>query len=98
MRRKRTALGDTIKRLRKERGLTRYGLAKRSGLTVPVVVSVENKGTDPLWSTVRKLARVLGVPVTELDVGPLALPTPEELAARSKPGRKPKHPRPEATN
>jgi transcriptional regulator with XRE-family HTH domain len=95
MKRKRTALGATIRRLRKERGWTRYGLAKRAGLTVPSVVSAEDRGIDPLWSTVRKLARALGVPVTELDVGPLAMPSPEE-AAPGKPGRKPKHPKAEA--
>jgi transcriptional regulator with XRE-family HTH domain len=58
---------DRLKALRKEKQLTQQSLAVKAGLSVSAVVQIEN-GTipDPRLSTVRALARGLGVTLDEL--------------------------------
>jgi transcriptional regulator with XRE-family HTH domain len=80
-----------LKGLLKERDLTTYALAKRSGLTRQAVGYLLAGDREPSWSTVRRLARVLGVTVLAFDVGePEGLPSADEGA----PGKRgPKGPR-----
>lgn len=52
--------------LREEKGLTRYALAKRAGITATTLTNIEEKGADPQLSTVLALAGGLGVPVRDL--------------------------------
>jgi transcriptional regulator with XRE-family HTH domain len=78
-----------LRRLMKARGLTAYALAKRAGLTRQSVGYILNGDREPNWTTVRKLARALGVSVEAFDVGePKGMPSPEE-AEPGKPGRPP---------
>jgi transcriptional regulator with XRE-family HTH domain len=79
-----------LRQLMREKGLTQYALAKRSGLSRQTVSYILGAGRDPVWSTVRRLARGLGVTVQDFDVGePEGVPTPEQ-AAPGRPGRKAK--------
>ena len=56
----------TIKRLRRERGLTQQQLAVKAGVSLGYLSRLEVDMHDPRLSTLRKLAKALGVPVTEL--------------------------------
>ena len=51
----------TIKRLRKEQGLTQKALAKRTGGTREYIARLELGRHDPMFSTLVKLAKALKV-------------------------------------
>ena len=56
-----------VKRLREERKLTQAQLGKRAGVTEAYISMLEGgQRKNPSLPTLRKLARALGVPVTEL--------------------------------
>jgi transcriptional regulator with XRE-family HTH domain len=55
-----------LKALRKERGWTQPVLAKRAGMSAGYIARLETSRHDPKLSTLVKLAKALGVPVTEL--------------------------------
>jgi transcriptional regulator with XRE-family HTH domain len=60
-------LSKVIKRLRKEKGLSQQALADRVGVTAAYITMLERgKKTNPSLDKLRKLAKALGVPVTEL--------------------------------
>lgn len=60
-------IGETLRRLRDERGWTQYRLAKRAGLSPSYIHKLEaGKHPRPSSETVGKLARALGVPTSEL--------------------------------
>jgi len=59
-------LAMKLKELRKQRGWTQPVLAKRAGLSAGYIARVETGRHDPKLSTLVKLAKALGVPVTEL--------------------------------
>jgi transcriptional regulator with XRE-family HTH domain len=81
-----------LKQLMRERKLTSYALAKRAGVTRQAVGYLLTGESEPNWTTVRKLARALGVSVEAFDIGePEGMPTPEQ-AKPGKPGRPRKKP------
>ena len=56
-----------IKALRQAKGLSQRALAARVGVTAAYITMLERgKKTNPSLPTLRKLAKALGVPVTEL--------------------------------
>jgi transcriptional regulator with XRE-family HTH domain len=55
-----------VKRLRKQRDLTQAALAKRVGVHRIYVAQIEAGTKTPSLSTLAKLAKALGVPVTAL--------------------------------
>ena len=55
-----------IKRLRAQKGWTQQALAERAQVSLGYVVRLESGHYDPKLSTLRKLAKALGVPVTAL--------------------------------
>lgn len=59
-------LGMQLKALRKAKGLTRYALAKRAGVSQVYVRKLEEGRSDPTIGMLQRLAKALGVPVTEL--------------------------------
>jgi XRE family transcriptional regulator, fatty acid utilization regulator len=65
----RLKFGREIRRLRQALGLTLEELAHRCGVSPNYIGSIENGHRDPSLSTVRALARGLGVTTGEL-VGP----------------------------
>jgi transcriptional regulator with XRE-family HTH domain len=58
--------GTHLRRLREQRGMTRYRLAKLSGITPEGVNRLERPGSDPKLSTLYKVAAAFGVRVCEL--------------------------------
>ena len=63
--------GTWLRRLRENSGMTRYQLAKLSGITWEGLAKLERPGSDPKLSTLYKVAAALGVAVRDL------LPDPE---------------------
>ena len=61
------AIRERLRELRQAAGLTQQALAMKAGLSISAVVQIEN-GTipDPRISTVRALARGLGVTLDKL--------------------------------
>jgi transcriptional regulator with XRE-family HTH domain len=60
------SFGRTLKRLRTERGLSMYALAKRAGISDVYVGKLETNKSDPTLGMLRRLAKALDVPVTRL--------------------------------
>lgn len=55
--------GDKVRHLRELRGLSTYALAERCGLSQSFISEIENyKRKAPRVSTIRKLAKALGIP------------------------------------
>lgn len=59
-------LGLVITRLRKERGMTRYRLARESGVSYSYLVGIEEGKHSPSMNIALKIAAALGVTVAEL--------------------------------
>ncbi len=57
-------VGESLQRLREERGLSMRALAKTSGLSANALSMIERSRTSPSVSTLYKLAEALNVPVT----------------------------------
>ena len=58
---------DRLKKLRENQGITRYELAKRARCPTTTVDNIElGRRQDPQLSTLIKLARGLGITVSEL--------------------------------
>jgi transcriptional regulator with XRE-family HTH domain len=55
-----------LRRLRQERGITRYRLSKLSGISKEGVSKLELPGSNPRLSTLLKVAKALGVSPAEL--------------------------------
>jgi transcriptional regulator with XRE-family HTH domain len=55
-----------LRRLRMAKKLTRYGLAKAARISQVYVRKLEEGRSDPTVGMLTKLAKALGVPVTEL--------------------------------
>ena len=56
----------TVRRLRKKRGMSQQGLARRAGLSREYVARLETGQHNPSLGTLQKIAKALGVPVTAL--------------------------------
>jgi transcriptional regulator with XRE-family HTH domain len=60
-------LGAVVRRLRRQQDLTQEQLARRSGIQQGHISQIESGvRANPSAGIVKKLARALGVPVTEL--------------------------------
>ena len=66
MRRVLEQLAMKLKALRDRRGLTQADLAKKAGVSPGYIARLETHRHDPKLSTLVKLAKALGVPVTAL--------------------------------
>lgn len=56
-------LMESIKRVRRRRGLSLGDVARESGLTRAAVARIEHPDTDPRASTLEAIATAMGVPV-----------------------------------
>ena len=86
-------LKDRLKELRKAADLTQQALATKAGLSMSAIIHLEaGRIPDPRISTLRAIARVLGVTVDELidDDQAEAEAEAEELAPEEKPTAKKK--------
>jgi transcriptional regulator with XRE-family HTH domain len=59
-------MAKRLKTLRGRRGLTQEGLAAKAGLSRTYLARLETARQNPTLSTLVKLAKALGVPVTAL--------------------------------
>lgn len=59
-------LGDAIRHLREERGLTQERLAQEAGVTTGTISLVERGRSNPAWGTVIAIAGALDVSMAEL--------------------------------
>lgn len=66
--------GDTIRKLREERGWTQIELAKRAGVNKSTVVRLEANDPTILLDTVALVAQALGVALEDLE--PVTSPVP----------------------
>ena len=57
---------NKIEEVRKSMGLSRYKLAKRSGVNYKLLWEYEKEKRDPSLATLRKIAKALGVTVREV--------------------------------
>jgi transcriptional regulator with XRE-family HTH domain len=60
------ALAKTIRRLREERDLAQEELAYQAGLSTGSLSRIERGRASPAWTTVRCIARALGLSIAEL--------------------------------
>ena len=60
------ALAITLRRLREERGQTQETVAFYAGITTASLARIELGQSNPAWSTVRKIAKALGVSLGDL--------------------------------
>jgi transcriptional regulator with XRE-family HTH domain len=59
-------LGGRIAEARRRAGFTQEGLAEKARLNVKTIQGIEQGRTDPEIATLRRVARTLAVPVSEL--------------------------------
>jgi transcriptional regulator with XRE-family HTH domain len=60
------ALGQTIKRVRVEKGMTQEELAQRVDVHETYISLIERGQRNPRWGVVRRISKTLGVPLPEL--------------------------------
>lgn len=60
------ALGQVLRELRTERGLTQRQLGQAADINETWVSHIEAGRTNPAWGTVARLASALGVSITEI--------------------------------
>lgn len=60
------ALGNAVRRLRKEAGLTQQELADKADVPVEKLRQIESGGVDADWGTVRRLAYALDTQLPEV--------------------------------
>lgn len=78
---------ERLKELRKANGMTQEALARASGLSLSSVTKLEQNDMDPAWSTVKALARALGVTTDAFDELPPVVED-EPKAALKRKGKK----------
>ncbi len=59
-------LGDNIKRIRTEKGMTQGDLCRKLELDRSYMSNVENGNKNPTLATIEKIAKALGVSIEEL--------------------------------
>lgn len=59
-------LGDNLKRIRTEKGLSQTDIAKSLGVSRGFVSNIENGKRNPTLSTITRLANAVGVTADEL--------------------------------
>ncbi len=59
-------LGATVRRLRKEKGLSQEDLAEAIGRDPRTIVAIETGKRNPTLKTINKIAKTLKIPLSEL--------------------------------
>lgn len=60
------ALGEAIRQLREERGMTQESLAQEAGVTVGHMSMIERGHSNPTWATVKAIATALEASMVDL--------------------------------
>ncbi len=59
-------LGKNLKRIRTEKGISQGDIVKVSGIDKAMISNIENGKTNPTLTTIAKLAKAIGVSISEL--------------------------------
>ena len=59
-------IGNAVRAIRKERGMTQKKLAERSGLSANALCSIEKNVSFPSKETVKRICEALDIPVSYL--------------------------------
>ena len=59
-------LGRNLKRIRKEKGISQGDIVRSFGMDRAFISNIENGKTNPTLATIAKLAKALGVSVSDL--------------------------------
>lgn len=59
-------LGENLKRIREQKGISQVDISKSLGVSRGFVSNVENGKTNPTLATITKLAKAVGVSAVEL--------------------------------
>jgi transcriptional regulator with XRE-family HTH domain len=59
-------IGMKLKRIRTSKGLSQYALAQEAGVSREYIRKLETGESDPTVGMLQRLAKALGVPVTEM--------------------------------
>lgn len=76
------ALGEAIRQLREQKGLTQEAIAHDAGITTATLGVIERGLSNPTWATVKGIAAAVDVSISE--IGQLA----ETFESRSRSGTK----------
>jgi transcriptional regulator with XRE-family HTH domain len=79
------ALGQAIRRLRKERRLSQEELGHRAEIHPTWISHIESGRTNPAWGTVRRIATVLEVRLSEIVLLAESLSEEDDAPAPSHP-------------
>lgn len=61
-----TVLGEVLRELRDQQGVTQRAIADKADLTYAHYCNIESGLSNPLWGTMRRIADAFGVPVSEI--------------------------------
>jgi transcriptional regulator with XRE-family HTH domain len=61
-----SALGEAIRHLRNERGMTQEVLAHESGVTIGHLSMIERGNSNPTWGTAKRITKALQISMVEL--------------------------------
>ncbi len=59
-------LGENLKRIRMQKGISQSDISKSLGVSRGFVSNIENAKTNPTLATIAKLAKAVDVPASEL--------------------------------
>lgn len=59
-------LGENLKRIRTEKGMSQGDIVRKLGMPKSFVSNIENGKTNPTLATIAKLAKALSVPIENL--------------------------------
>ena len=59
-------LGQNLKRIRKEKGISQGDIVRKLGMPKSFISNIENGKTNPTLATIAKLAKALNVNIEEL--------------------------------
>ena len=60
------SIGERVRKLRDERGLSQLALGKAIGVRQTTISQIENGENKPSWKTLQKLTEYFGVPLSYL--------------------------------
>lgn len=72
-------LGDTLRNLRRERGMTMDALTAASGVSKSMLSQIERDQTNPTVATLLRLTQALGVSIEDVLRGEASVPEPPEI-------------------
>lgn len=79
--------GSRLRAARERIGMSRYALAKKTGISQPGLAHLESEDRSPNWTTVQLVRLALGCAFEELADDSLQLPEPPAPKPRGRPAK-----------